>query len=493
MLECSPQSYHYRYLIQKITSDSLRQFDEILALKRGDINWTEGKWKKVAEEEAYLVSILRLPENDFGEGSNLVQPNKAFKEMEANEVTAPVSSDDGTFDITRVPFILQPPTKLRASVLSELSKKIKQSTPDALTFDGAPPSFGDSEYSDLTRIQFSPTRKSSLTDMLTSYSKQKRFVLETKREALQEGKYYDVTRAPFQKVSPQLTQQRALAIPFRLPDTNPEYKIVSEAREVKQIVAPPGKLGVVVDTSPNDGPAYVSSIRDDSPLLGRIFLGDLVIAVDDLDVQMLVADEVSKILLAKSANARRTISVLRKIENIMERQVDLGGQLVAYKFNPGSSIAEQQTLADDKCFYDVERWILGILPHLRQEDVAYYCKCLISDGFDSFEMLEELMVDDLYFMKKAHKRVVSRRLFKSQEEPPPEMMEESYQVKKVYTVDEALGMAARKGIEATVAEEKRLAVEKEKQKVAKQKTNDGAQRSVSDASADGPIIKQSKE
>lgn len=467
VLECYPQSYHCRYLFQKITSDSFRQFDEILALKRGDINWTEGRWKKVAEEEAYLISLLRLPENDFG--SNLVQPNEAFKKMGANEVTASVSSDDGTFDITRVPFTLQPPTKLRASVLSELSKKIKQSAPDALTSDGAPPSVGDGEYSDLTRIQFSPPRKSSLTDMLTSYSKQNKFVLETKREALQEGKYHDTTRAPFQRVSPQLPQQTALAIAFRLPDTTPERKIISEAREVKQIVAPPGKLGVVVDTSPNKGPAYVSSIRDDSPLLGRIFLGDIVIAVDDLDVQTLVADEVSKILLAKSTNAQRTISVLRKIENITLRQVDLVGQLAAYEFDPGSSIAEQQTLVNDKRFYDVERWIIGILPHLRQEDVSYYCKCLISDGFDSFEMLEELMVDDLHFMKKAHKRVMSRRLFKSQEESPPEMMEESYRVKKVYTVDEALGMAARKGIEATVAE----AIEKaEKEKKRGKATKD---------------------
>jgi hypothetical protein len=57
-------------------------------------------------------------------------------------------------------------------------------------------------------------------------------------------------------------------------------------------------------------------------------------------------------------------------------------------------------------------------------------------------------------MKKAHKRVMTRKLSNlaaSDEQILP--------ARKVYTVDEALGVAARKGIEATIAEEKRLASE----------------------------------
>lgn len=464
------QSRSYLYRIQKITSDSLRQFDEISALRSGRMKLTDVSSKKIALEEAYLQSVLN---NKCGEGTYAVVHEAEEVESSNDEATLPSTGDDGAFDITRVPFTLQPLTKPRESVLTELSKKIKQSDPDAQTTDEAPPSLDDSEYSDLTRIQFSPPRKSLLTDVLTSYSNKKSAAstLQGKREALPEWKYYDITRAPLQRVSPQLQEKKALSIAIRIPDIAPVTSLVSETREVKQIVAPPGKLGVVVNTAQNEGPAYVSSIGDDSPLFGRILLGDLIIAVDDLDVQTLVADEVSKILLTKSTNARRTISVLRKIENIKERQVDLGGQLAALEFNPVSSNAKMLARADANRFDDVERWMLAILPHLQQDDVVYYCKCLISDGFDSLDMLEELIVDDLYFMKKAHQRVMSRHLSKRQEELLTVMDEESTRTKKVYTVDEALGVAARKGIEATVAAEKRLAAEKaekEKRKEAKQ-------------------------
>ena len=438
---------------------------------------TDDRSKKLALEEAYLQSVLN---NKCGEGTYAVVHEAEDVESSNDEATLPSTGDDGAFDITRVPFTLQPRTKTRESVLTELSKKIKQSDPDAQKTDEAPPSLDDSEYSDLTRIQFSPPRKSLLTDVLSSYSNIKSAVstLQGKREALPEGKYYDITRAPLQRVSPQLQEKKALSIAIRIPDIAPVTSLVSETREVKQIVAPPGKLGVVVNTAQNEGPAYVSSIGDDSPLFGRILLGDLIIAVDDLDVQSLVADEVSKILLTKSTNARRTISVLRKIENIKERQVDLGGQLAELEFNPVSSNAKILARADAR-FDDVEKWMLAILPHLQHDDVVYYCKCLISDGFDSLDMLEELIVDDLYFMKKAHQRVMSQHLSKRQEELLTVMDEESARTKKVYTVDEALGVAARKGIEATVAAEKRLAAEKadkEKRKEAKQqKTIDDAQ------------------
>ena len=77
------------------------------------------------------------------------------------------------------------------------------------------------------------------------------------------------------------------------------------------------------------------------------------------------------------------------------------------------------------------------------------------------------------------------------------MIEEPIRIKKVYSVDEALGVAARKGIEATVAEEKRLAaekVEKEKRKRLKpQKSAEAQLESVGDAAAAEPIIKQAKE
>jgi hypothetical protein len=162
-----------------------------------------------------------------------------------------------------------------------------------------------------------------------------------------------------------------------------------------------------------------------------------------------VADDVSKILLVKSTNSRRLISVLRKFQGAGHPLYQPSGNAVAQA---------QASLANDKRAEEVEQWLMSYLPQLNKDDAVNYCKILIDDGFDSLDMLAELIEDDIYFMKKAHKRVMSRKLSNTstfpsaadEQMPPP---------RKVYTVDEALGVAARKGIEATIAEEKRLASE----------------------------------
>jgi len=59
---------------------------------------------------------------------------------------------------------------------------------------------------------------------------------------------------------------------------------------------------------------------------------------------------------------------------------------------------------------EVRRWVLSYLPRLQNQDLQVYIKRLISDGFDSKEMLRELSEDDLVFMKKGHKRVLTRKL-----------------------------------------------------------------------------------
>ncbi len=59
----------------------------------------------------------------------------------------------------------------------------------------------------------------------------------------------------------------------------------------------------------------------------------------------------------------------------------------------------------------IGQWLLRHLPHLNQEDVGKYSKQLVDDGFDSVAFIEkELVPDDLQFMKKAHRRVMERRL-----------------------------------------------------------------------------------
>ena len=59
---------------------------------------------------------------------------------------------------------------------------------------------------------------------------------------------------------------------------------------------------------------------------------------------------------------------------------------------------------------EMSRWLLSYLPRLQQQDLQFYTNNLISDGFDSTEMLKTLSADDLVFMKKGHKRVLTRKL-----------------------------------------------------------------------------------
>ena len=47
----------------------------------------------------------------------------------------------------------------------------------------------------------------------------------------------------------------------------------------------------------------------------------------------------------------------------------------------------------------VRRWLLFHLPKLKPKDVEVYTKALMGDGFDSEEMLMEVVEEDLEFMK----------------------------------------------------------------------------------------------
>ena len=82
--------------------------------------------------------------------------------------------------------------------------------------------------------------------------------------------------------------------------------------DLVEVVAPAGKLGVIVDMHPTGPPAYVCEVKGSSPLLGELRRGDTIVAVDGEDVQTLSAVSISKLLARKSRNARRRITVLRE-------------------------------------------------------------------------------------------------------------------------------------------------------------------------------------
>ena len=81
------------------------------------------------------------------------------------------------------------------------------------------------------------------------------------------------------------------------------HKKIANMVKPFEIRAPPGKLGMVVDT-PNGGVPVVRAIRPDSVLHGNVLVGDRLISVDNKDVTNLTALEVSSLISLKQHQHR---------------------------------------------------------------------------------------------------------------------------------------------------------------------------------------------
>lgn len=81
-----------------------------------------------------------------------------------------------------------------------------------------------------------------------------------------------------------------------------------------EVLAPAGKLGVVIDT-PDDGAPIVHAIKETSCVADKLKVGDKLIRVDEEDVTAMTAIKVSKLISRKSANATRKLTIVRTIVN----------------------------------------------------------------------------------------------------------------------------------------------------------------------------------
>ncbi len=90
---------------------------------------------------------------------------------------------------------------------------------------------------------------------------------------------------------------------YRTPGSNAK-------EEILHVFAPPGKLGVVIDT-PDDGAPLVHAVKETSVIYGRVQVGDKLVAVDDEDVRTMTAVKVSKLISRKSANPSRKLTIVR--------------------------------------------------------------------------------------------------------------------------------------------------------------------------------------
>ena len=82
--------------------------------------------------------------------------------------------------------------------------------------------------------------------------------------------------------------------------------------EVIDVFAPPGKLGVVIDT-PDDNAPVVHAVKDSSPIVDQVKVGDKLVAVDDEDVRHMTAIKVSKLISKKSSQETRKLTIIRHV------------------------------------------------------------------------------------------------------------------------------------------------------------------------------------
>lgn len=92
-----------------------------------------------------------------------------------------------------------------------------------------------------------------------------------------------------------------------------ERKRLPCGRVKRTCYGPPGKLGVLIDTS-KSGPV-VHEVKDSSPLRGVLYPGDLIIAIDDVDVRSMTAAIVTS-MMAKRIDKHRKMTILSAFNTV---------------------------------------------------------------------------------------------------------------------------------------------------------------------------------
>ena len=93
------------------------------------------------------------------------------------------------------------------------------------------------------------------------------------------------------------------------PTFDQAYEDVCES--LLDVYSPVGKLGVIIN-APDDGAPMIHAIKDDSPIVDKVMVGDKLVAVDDEDVRAMTARKVSKLISTKMNNPSRKFTIIRQ-------------------------------------------------------------------------------------------------------------------------------------------------------------------------------------
>ena len=108
------------------------------------------------------------------------------------------------------------------------------------------------------------------------------------------------------------SSRAALGASFESDDHGRRNSNSNVREEIIEVLAPAGKLGVVIDT-PDEGAPVVHAVKDSSVIADQIQVGDKLIAVDNEDVRSMTAIKVSKLISKKSAQPTRKLTLKRMV------------------------------------------------------------------------------------------------------------------------------------------------------------------------------------
>lgn len=97
------------------------------------------------------------------------------------------------------------------------------------------------------------------------------------------------------------------------PATKPALESIEEAGESKEsdarfrtVIAPAGKLGVIIDTTPGQA-TLVHDVFEKSPMLGLIQPGDQIISIDGIITSNMSTEAIAALLTSTADHPRRFV------------------------------------------------------------------------------------------------------------------------------------------------------------------------------------------
>lgn len=96
-------------------------------------------------------------------------------------------------------------------------------------------------------------------------------------------------------------------MPVYYEEEEPEEVVSVPQVGIYDVFAPPGPIGIVVDTTKKG--CIVHSLKKTSPMQGLIAPGDFILALDDVDVRKMDAASLTKLMAKKSQQAERKFTL----------------------------------------------------------------------------------------------------------------------------------------------------------------------------------------